>query len=79
MESLLLPPQSTRGFSALARLYYLACETKTAMLRRLLSLWNSKLAKYAPNLFALFHLLFPSFNLESLFITFVLKNLTDFP
>ena len=29
----LLPPQSPRGFSALARLYYLA--TKTAMLRRL--------------------------------------------
>ena len=28
----LLPPQSPRGFSALARLYYLA--TKTAMLRR---------------------------------------------
>ena len=33
----LLPPQSPRGFSALARLYYLA--TKTAMLRRLLSAW----------------------------------------
>ena len=32
----LLPPQSPRGFSALARLYYLA--TKTAMLRRLCSL-----------------------------------------
>ena len=30
----LLPPQSPRGFSALARLYYLA--TKTAMLRRLM-------------------------------------------
>ena len=65
MESLLLPPQSPRGFFALARLYYLACPTKTAMLRRLLSLWSSKLAKYAPNLFALFHLLFPSFILES--------------
>ena len=32
----LLPPQSLRGFSALARLYYLARPTKTAMLRRLL-------------------------------------------
>ena len=32
----LLPPQSPRGFSALARLYYLARPTKTAMLRRLL-------------------------------------------
>ena len=31
----LLPPQSPRGFSALARLYYLARPTKTAMLRRL--------------------------------------------
>ena len=31
----LLPPQSPRGFSALARLYYLALPTKTAMLRRL--------------------------------------------
>ena len=30
----LLPPQSPRGFSALARLYYLARPTKTAMLRR---------------------------------------------
>ena len=30
-----LPPQSPRGFSALARLYYLARPTKTAMLRRL--------------------------------------------
>ena len=28
-------PQSPRGFSALARLYYLARPTKTAMLRRL--------------------------------------------
>ena len=34
----LLPPQSPRGFSALARLYYLARPTKTAMLRRLSSL-----------------------------------------
>ena len=33
-EYLLIPPQSPRGFSALARLYYLA--TKTAMLRRLI-------------------------------------------
>ena len=33
----MLPPQSPRGFSALARLYYLARPTKTAMLRRLLS------------------------------------------
>ena len=32
----LLPPQSPRGFSALARLYYLARPTKTAMLRRLI-------------------------------------------
>ena len=31
----LLPPQSPRGFSALARLYYLALPTKTVMLRRL--------------------------------------------
>ena len=31
----LLPPQSPRGFSALARLYYLARRTKTTMLRRL--------------------------------------------
>ena len=31
----LLPLQSPRGFSALARLYYLARPTKTAMLRRL--------------------------------------------
>ena len=30
------PPQSARGFSALARLYYLTRPTKTAMLRRLL-------------------------------------------
>ena len=34
----LLPPQSPRGFSALARLYYLARPTKTAMLRRLVFL-----------------------------------------
>ena len=33
----MLPPQSPRGFSALARLYYLARPTKTAKLRRLLS------------------------------------------
>ena len=31
----LLPAQSPRDFSALARLYYLACPTKTGMLRRL--------------------------------------------
>ena len=31
----LLPPQSPRGFSALARLYYLARPTKTAMLHSL--------------------------------------------
>ena len=31
----LLPPQSPRSFSALARLYYLARPTKTAMLRGL--------------------------------------------
>ena len=31
----LLPPQSPSGFSALARLYYFARPTKTAMLRRL--------------------------------------------
>ena len=36
----LLPPQSPRGFSALARLYYLARPTKTAMLRRLRSELN---------------------------------------
>ena len=34
-EKKLLPPQSPRGLSALARLYYLARPTKTAMLRRL--------------------------------------------
>ena len=34
----LLPPQSSHGFSALARLYYLARPNKTAMLRRLPSL-----------------------------------------
>ena len=32
---LLLPPQSPRGLSALARLYYFARPTKTALLRRL--------------------------------------------
>ena len=32
----LLPPQSLRGFSTLARLYYLARPTKTAMLRMVL-------------------------------------------
>ena len=31
----LLPPQSPRGFSALARLFYFAHPTKTAMLLRL--------------------------------------------
>ena len=36
----LLPPQSLRGFSTLARLYYLARPTKTAMLRRLPSSWT---------------------------------------
>ena len=34
--AVLSSPQSPRGFSALARLYYLARPTKTAMLRRLL-------------------------------------------
>ena len=33
----LLPPQSPRGFSALARPYYLTRPAKTAMLRRLLN------------------------------------------
>ena len=33
--SLLPPPQSPRGFSALARLFYFAHPTKTAMLLRL--------------------------------------------
>ena len=33
------PPQSPRGFSALAHLYYLARPTKTAMLRRL-NFWH---------------------------------------
>ena len=37
----MLPPQSPRGFSALARLYYLARPTKTAMLRRLREVKNS--------------------------------------
>ena len=31
----LISPQSPRGFSALARLYYFARQTKTVMLRRL--------------------------------------------
>ena len=35
MKTKLLPPQSPLGFSALARLCYLARPTKTAMLRRL--------------------------------------------
>ena len=39
----LLPPQSPRGFSALASLYYLARPTKTAMLRRLTILKNNLL------------------------------------
>ena len=39
----LLQPQSPRGFSALARLYYLARPTKTAMLRRLHGNWFSSL------------------------------------
>ena len=38
----LLPPQSPRGFSALARLYYLARPTKTAMLRRLYTRYPKK-------------------------------------
>ena len=37
-----LPPQSPRGFSALARLYYLARPTKTAMLRRLHDCMSSR-------------------------------------
>ena len=35
IKTKLLPPQSPRGFYALARLYYLARLTKTVMLRRL--------------------------------------------
>ena len=35
MAILLLPPQSPRGLSALARLYYFVRPTKTAVLRRL--------------------------------------------
>ena len=35
MKTKLLPPQSPLGFSALARLCYLARPTKTAVLRRL--------------------------------------------
>ena len=38
----LLPPQSPRGFSALARLYYLARPTKTAMQRRLYARYPKK-------------------------------------
>ena len=38
----LLPPQSPRGFSALARLYYLARPTKTAILRRLYTRYPKK-------------------------------------
>ena len=41
-EKKLLPPQSPRGFSALARLYYLARPTKTAMLRRLATRQNTR-------------------------------------
>ena len=37
----LLPPQSPCNFYALARLYYLARPTKTAMLRRLFALKNT--------------------------------------
>ena len=36
IKTKLLPLQSPRGFSALARLYHLVRPTKTAMLRRLL-------------------------------------------
>ena len=36
------PPQSPRGFSALAGLYYLARPTKTAMLRRLYTRYPKK-------------------------------------
>ena len=42
----LLPPQSSRGFSVLARLYYLARPTKTAMLRRLTKDWIKNPASY---------------------------------
>ena len=49
--SKLLPPQSPRDFSALARLYYLARPTKTAMLRRLISIqqFSEKNRKYQIN------------------------------
>ena len=43
----LLPLQSPRGFSALARLYYLARLTKTAMLRRLNVCLHSRLFRFA--------------------------------
>ena len=39
----LLALQSPRGFSALARLYYLVRPTKTAMLRRL---WGKRIGHY---------------------------------
>ena len=42
-------PQSPRGFSALARLYYLARPTKTAMLRRLSKNWESAEMKRETN------------------------------
>ena len=41
----LLPPQSPRGFSALARLYYLARPTKTAMLQMLRFATQATVAK----------------------------------
>ena len=40
IKTKLLPPQSPRGFSALALLYYLARPTKTVMLRSLKDLWR---------------------------------------
>ena len=46
----LLPPQSPHGFSALARLYYLARPTKTAMLRRLISALSDRV-KCSPQMF----------------------------
>ena len=39
------PPQCPRGFSALARLYYLARPTKTAMLRRLGAVLQSDITR----------------------------------
>ena len=43
----LLPPQSPRGCSTLACLYYLVCTTKTAMLCRLVvNWWRQKNCKY---------------------------------